>query len=143
MATLVHDENGNSMYWQGILFDITKERESQQTILASEERFRRIFHSTPIATCVVTVDEGRFIDANQAFQNLVGITLEDLIGHTSQEFGLQSTQAQNDFITKLKEQGTERIGSSLSKCPGWTRIRWDSELIELEVEPACSPCSMM
>jgi len=107
MATLVRDEKGKPIYWQGILFDITKERESQQAILASEERFRRIFHSTPIATSVVTVEEGRFVDANQAFQNLVGIDLENLIGHTSLDLGFwQNKESRKDLISQLKEHGT-------------------------------------
>lgn len=105
-ATLVYDQGGTPLYWQGIIFDITKEREAQQAILNSEDRFRRIFHSTPIPTCVVTVNTGRFIDANQAFQNLVGKSLEDLVGNTAQELGFwQTAEARNEFIDRLREQG--------------------------------------
>ena len=105
-ATLVYDQGGKPLYWQGIIFDITKEREAQQAILNSEDRFRRIFHSTPIPTCVVTVNTGRFIDANQAFQNLVGKSLEDLVGNTAQELGFwQTAEARNEFIDRLREQG--------------------------------------
>jgi len=78
VAKSIVDDQGIPQYWQGILFNITREVEAQATLRASEERFRRIFHSTPIATCVVTMDDGRFIDANQAFQNLVGVPLDNL-----------------------------------------------------------------
>src|SRR5215203_5844416 len=82
-SSLICDKNGIPLYWQGIIFDITKEKESLETIRKSEERFRRIFHASPIATCVVTLNEGRFIDANQSFTALTGRTLDELVGHTS------------------------------------------------------------
>ena len=109
VAKIVFDAKGTPQYWQGILFDITKEVEAQATLGASEKRFMRIFHSTPIATCVVTVDTGRFIDANQAFQNLVGVPLEGLIGHTSIELGLwDANQNRDEFVAVLKEKGMVR-----------------------------------
>lgn len=105
-ARIIRDEAGEPKYWQGILFDITREVEAQAILRASEERFRRIFHSTPIATCVVTMEEGRFIDANLAFVNLVGIALPDLVGHTSQEVGFWESAADREtFLNKLKTQG--------------------------------------
>ena len=105
-AKIILDEEGQPKYWQGILFDISQEVEGQATLRASEERFRRIFHSTPIATCVVTLEEGRFIDANLAFQNLTGISLHDLVGHTSQDFGFWETaQHRADFIQELMQRG--------------------------------------
>jgi len=107
VAKMIVDDTGQPRYWQGILFDITKEVESQAVLRASEERFRRIFHSTPIAACVVTLDEGHFIDANTTFLNLVGITLENLIGHTSQELGFwKSAQDRENFVLALKSQGS-------------------------------------
>ena len=108
-TNLIRDGRGNPLYWQGILLDITKEKESQASIRESEERFRRIFHSSPIATCVVAVEDGRFIDANQAFQNLIGTPLEHLIGHTSVELGYwQEGDDRESFVQQLKEQGTLR-----------------------------------
>ena len=106
-TNLIRDGNGNPLYWQGILLDITREKESQASIQESEERFRRIFHSSPIATCVVSLEDGRFIDANEAFQNLIGVSLENLIGRTSVELGYwqQGTDRQS-FIHQLQEQGT-------------------------------------
>ncbi len=107
-TNLIRDADGNPLYWQGILLDITREKESQASIQESEERFRRIFHSSPIATCVVTLEDGRFIDANEAFQNLTGVSLEDLIGHTSVELGYwrAGTTDRESFIHQLQEQGT-------------------------------------
>ena len=104
-TNLIRDKHGNPSYWQGILLDITKDRESQAAIQESEERFRRVFHASPIATCVVALEDGRFIDANQAFLDLIGISLENLLGHSSVELGFWTRDQDRDiFIHGLKER---------------------------------------
>jgi len=122
-AKIIMGEKGQPKYWQGILFDITKAVEAQATLQASEERFRRIFHSTPIATCVVTVAEGRFIDANQAFQNLTGLALETLAGRTSVELGFWENQPEREiFIEDLKSQKRSNgIDTSFPNTPNGPR----------------------
>jgi PAS domain S-box-containing protein len=79
----------------------------QAAVQESEERFRRIFHASPIATCVVTLEEGRFIDANLSFLNLTGLSLENLIGRTSLELGFwERKDDREDMVRRLKEQGS-------------------------------------
>ena len=119
-AKLVYDVEGNPKYWQGLLFDITKSIEAQEAIQASEERFKRIFHSSPIATCVVTLEEGRFIDANNAFVNLIGVKLEDLLNHTVQEFNLwERPEDRQNLVNQLKERRSlQGIKIKYSHVPG-------------------------
>lgn len=106
-SNLIRDKDGNPLYWQGLLLDITHEKEAQAAIQESEERFRRVFHASPIATCIVTLEEGRFIDANLAFLNLVGVSLENLIGRTSLEMGFWEQKSdRDDLVRRLKEQGS-------------------------------------
>jgi len=106
---LILDQNWSPLYWQGILLDITKEKELLAAQEESDQRFRRVFHSSPIATCVVTLQEGKFIDANKAFLNLVGKELDELIGHTSIEMGYWENLPGRDrktFIEELRKTGT-------------------------------------
>jgi len=131
---LIFDEKGKPKYWQGIMFDMTKSVEAQATIKASEERFKRIFHSTPIATAVVTVKDGTFIDANQAFEGLMGIPLQDLVGHTAVETGFwENKQRRDQFIDDLRKRdhgnGIETRFSNVPNGPRDTLAFY--ELIEL------------
>lgn len=87
-ARIVRDENGNALYIEGFLTDITSSMESQAIIATNEQRFKSIFHSSPIAICLTTLKEGRYIDANKAYWNLTGFTPEDTIGKTSFEKGV-------------------------------------------------------
>jgi PAS domain S-box-containing protein len=51
----------------------------------SEERFSKAFHASPIAMAIHTVEEGRFADANEAFQRMAGFDAAELIGRTAAE----------------------------------------------------------
>jgi PAS domain S-box-containing protein len=52
---------------------------------SSEERFSKAFHASPIPMAIQTLSEGRFADANVAFQRMTGYGTLDLIGQTASE----------------------------------------------------------
>jgi PAS domain S-box-containing protein len=105
-TNLIRDKHGAPLYWQGILLDITNEKENLEIIRKSEERFRRIFHASPIATCVVGTDDGKFIDANQSFLRLAGKTLDELSKQSSIDIGLWRDEAEQiALIERLKKYG--------------------------------------
>ena len=133
-TNLIRDKDKIPLYRQGILLDVTKEEESLELIRKSEERFRRIFHASPIATCVVRASDGKFIDANQAYLKLVGSSLEALVEPASIEIGLWNGEAQrNLFVEHLKTkgpiQGVEYQFQNLPSGPRDTLVYF--ELIEL------------
>ncbi|MDQ3007852.1 MAG: GAF domain-containing protein, partial [Chloroflexota bacterium] len=136
-TNLIRDKDGNPSYWQGILLDITQERETQATIQESEERFRRIFHASPIATCVAVLEDGKFIDANQAFLDLIGRPLKDLLGHSSRELGFWQAGRWEFFVSQLREhggvQGMETQYTNVPNGPKDTLAYY--ELIDLGGQP--------
>jgi PAS domain S-box-containing protein len=137
-TNLIRDTNGSPLYWQGILLDITRERESQAAFRESEERFRRVFHSSPIATCVVTLEAGKFIDANASFLELAGLQFDELIGQTSLELGFWDQPGSRAlFVEELKSKGASHgIEIRFSKNPDEPRDTLAYyELIELGGDP--------
>jgi len=46
-AYLVRDADGSPRYWQGVLFDITAEKEAEQLIRRAEERYRLLVEEMP------------------------------------------------------------------------------------------------
>lgn len=93
-TSLIRDTNGVPLYWQGILLDITREEENLELIRKSEERFRRIFHASPIATCVVRANDGKFVDANQSYLKLVGRSFHELLECNSIDTGLWGNETE-------------------------------------------------
>jgi PAS domain S-box-containing protein len=108
-TNLILDQHGTPLYRQGILLDITREEEALELLRKSEDRFRRIFHASPIATCVVRVEDGKFIDANQSYLRLVGRTFDDLLLSSSMGIDMWKTEEERvAFILHLNQSGAIR-----------------------------------
>ena len=76
---------GDSTILVALTRDITKRRHAEETLRESEERFRKIFHSSPVAICITTLEEGRLLDANYAYWNITGYKPEESIGRNAEE----------------------------------------------------------
>ena len=81
--------------------DVTERLRMEEALRASEERFAKAFQASPAAITVSTLDEGRYVDVNDAFLRLTGYTREAVIGKTPEELGISVT---GDDRTKLFAQ---------------------------------------
>ena len=59
--------------------------ESEKSRKISEDKFRKVFSSSPVAFSITTVSEGRYLDVNTAYEKRYGYSRADLIGHTVHE----------------------------------------------------------
>ncbi len=55
---------------------------------ASEERFRALFQKAPYAVALSSIPDGRYADVNEAFLNMTGFSLNEVIGKNSVDLGL-------------------------------------------------------
>jgi len=67
----------------GTVLDITERHVSELALRRSEERFSKIFRSSPIAVAYSELESGRLIDVNDQYAALVGYRREELIGASS------------------------------------------------------------
>lgn len=65
--------------------DITSRKLAEEALRQSEEKFSKAFHGGPIMMTLATIEEGKFIDANEALCSGTGYTREELIGRTTKE----------------------------------------------------------
>ncbi len=106
LARLARDADGNPLYWQGTLIDITDQKNLQASIRQSEDRFRKAFQASPIATCITTLADGIFLDVNDAYLRLSGFQREQIIGHTAAEMIFIDEQTRPDWVRKFLEAGS-------------------------------------
>jgi PAS domain S-box-containing protein len=55
------------------------------SLTATEERFSKAFHASPIGSCIQLLPGGRFVDVNERFVALTGRRREELIGGTASD----------------------------------------------------------
>jgi len=79
-ATLMYTESGSPGFWQGIQTDITERKSIEEALQISEKRFRTIIEQSPLSIQILAPD-GRTIQVNRAWEELWGVTLDDIAGY--------------------------------------------------------------
>jgi len=72
-----HDAAGKVVGILGCSLDITPLRQAEEALRRSEERFRTVFASAPVGIVIVD-EECRALDANPAYEQILGYTLAEL-----------------------------------------------------------------
>jgi PAS domain S-box-containing protein len=95
------------------LEDLTKAEQaldqSEADRRLSEEKFQNIFHSSPIAFSITTLEEGRFLEVNSAFESRYGYRREEVLGRTVHELRIWDDPADRRLLlTQLRRCGPIR-----------------------------------
>jgi PAS domain S-box-containing protein len=101
--------NGRVTGLIGTCLDVTERRLEEARQREAEERFEKAFRVSPAAISITTLDEGRFVDVNEAFVRLTGRQREDVIGRTSIEVGAWADATERaHFMALLAKDGVVR-----------------------------------
>ncbi|HEU0295938.1 MAG TPA: GAF domain-containing protein, partial [Anaerolineales bacterium] len=102
-ALLLKDRDGEPQFWQGVMLDITPQRQAEEALRESEEKFRKIFDSSPVAICITTLEEGRLLEANYAYWDLTGYDPRTSIGRNAEELKMWDVpEERKAFVQNLK-----------------------------------------
>ncbi len=74
--------------WIVCVEDVTARRREERLRRTSEERFAKVFESSPNPILIVHSESGIYADANQAWLDLYGYAREEVIGRTSAELNI-------------------------------------------------------
>jgi two-component system, cell cycle sensor histidine kinase and response regulator CckA len=89
-----------------ILQDITLRKLAEEALRKSEDRFSKAFRNNPLAITLSTEREGRYLDVNNAFLDMLGYMRQDVIGHTAEDLHFWSHPSdREETLKELKEKG--------------------------------------
>jgi PAS domain S-box-containing protein len=131
------DHSGNLISYDGIIRDITERKEAEKALLTSERKFSKAFRSSPTFITISTLDEGRFIDVNDAFLETGGHRREDIIGRTESELGCWVNPADREHLVNvlLEEGVTNNQEVDFRIKPGVIlKVLWSAETIDIKDE---------
>ncbi|MFN8590091.1 MAG: PAS domain S-box protein [Thermomicrobiales bacterium] len=116
-SALVRDEFGAPRHWQGVLLDITTEREADARKRQAEERYRELFDAAPVMYLITRNEAGQPVidDCNETFLATLGYPRDQVIGRSLADFYEPRSRAQlleGAYRTSL-EQATPPVERQL------------------------------
>ncbi len=71
----------------------------------SEDRFQKVFRSSPVPFSITTYKEGKFVDVNAAFERRYGYSREELVGHTVHELRIWEDPSDRAYMLAQLQRG--------------------------------------
>ena len=89
--------------------DITMQKKAAAALLRSEEKFSKAFHFNPYPMSITALQDGRYVEVNEAYLKATGYRKNKIIGRTVEEVGIWAGYEQRDKIIKqIQEFGCIR-----------------------------------
>ena len=106
-AAVVKDELTGTVYWQGVMVDITDRKRAEEALEASERQYRSVFDAATIG--LMTVDlEGRVLEANGVVEQVLAHPPGSLAG-ASLALDLEAGDELRGRVEALAAGGDERF----------------------------------
>lgn len=103
----------------------------------SEDKFGKVFRSSPIAFSIATVAEGRFIDVNEAFERRYGYSRKELLGRTVFEISVWDNPGERiQMLDEVRKQGHVRNRATRFRTRSGELLEtiYSADIIELDGE---------
>lgn len=95
----------NARLYEEVQRELIERRTVQKALRENEEKFRKVFHTSPVAISITTLDEGRLLEANYAYWDLTGLDMGWALGRTFDELKLwNSSEDRGKFVEELKRK---------------------------------------
>jgi PAS domain S-box-containing protein len=109
--------------------------QSEGSRRVSEEKFQKVFRSSPIPFSITTVKEGRFLDVNAAWERRYGYSRAEVLGRTVLELNIWEDPADRDLMLAHLNQGgpIQNIMTRLRTKSGEIKVTaYSSDRIQFE-----------
>lgn len=105
----IRDEHGNVQYILSHIYDITERKKAGEALRMSEEKFSKAFNHSPLWVVITTLEEGRYLEANETFLQETGYNRDEVIGRTSVDLDVRvSSREREALVRQLREKGFVR-----------------------------------
>jgi diguanylate cyclase (GGDEF)-like protein/PAS domain S-box-containing protein len=99
--------------------DITARRRQERLLAESESRFVTIFRASPVPVIISQLDDGEYVEVNEAWSHFFGWPREETLGRASLALGIWVDLADRErFVASLVQKGFHSAELRLRKKSG-------------------------
>lgn len=88
IQTPLEVKDGEVTSIMGIVRDVTEFKQTEEALKSSQALLKNVFDASPALITLTTVEDGRYLDANNAFFIAMGYARQDVLGKTSADLGM-------------------------------------------------------
>ncbi len=107
-----------------ILRDVTDRQRSSVALEQARRRFQQAFHSAPTGMALVRLDDSKIVDANQALADMLGRTLDSLVG-----MGIREITHPDDLRAAATQRARLELGIADTYLLDQRYLRSDGEFV--------------
>ena len=128
------DAQGNIVDVTCLGIDLTERKKAEKGLRASEDKFSKAFHGSPLLMSISEIESGRYLEVNEEFSRKTGYERNDAIGKTSIELDFISNEDRLRIARELDNNGRiSDLELELIKADGSSLIcLYSGEVIEVE-----------
>jgi PAS domain S-box-containing protein len=101
----VKEEHGGVLFYDGVIMDITEQKQAKDALVESEVKFRSLFDLSPQAIALVHMDSSAIEDVNDKFCDLFKFRRDKILGKSPVELGFYTNAKRSRFISNLEKTG--------------------------------------
>jgi len=110
-----------------VLRDVTLERRAERGLRESEARFATVFRTCPESISFSLLEDGTYLEVNEAYERLFGYARSEVIGHSAVSLGLWVDKSRREaLLERLRSEG--RVNGFEAQFRRKDGQVWDSEL---------------
>jgi PAS domain S-box-containing protein len=126
VVTLVRDSGSNPTGARGVVRDITERVRAEQAMRESEERYRALVEQSLDGIFLVDPETKLILEANPAYQKLLGYTAEEFVGLTLYDVATAGREVIDANVNLILAEENYSIGERQHR-------RKDGSLVDVEV----------
>src|ERR687897_625183 len=125
-ATLVRDEEGSPLRWQGFMFDVTKRKKAEEKLRESEDLYRNVVEQAAENIFLIDPYTKHILQANASFHHSLGYEADELRRLTLYDIVARDQKSIDRNVRRVLDEGCYFMGERRYR-------RKDGSLIDVEV----------